>query len=283
MKKRAKAMLPEIKELISQRALEETGESRETLADKLVEEIKIKFPKEVPPAWETIIKRISAARRHEAVPLDNPWHLGTLKDFPLPIEAIPSILAVQKSEPILTRTGGISIRHAIWIARLYLTIKDTALLGKVSWLYALHQRISEIAKTDFDTRKYDKLLSNPKKLLEQYELNADYSTYKRAFEETTLGVEFAGVSFSVDFLLIRDNKVYAPLILQGKSLLLELPYSDPDKLLEECKKQPIVKSIKTHQSETIIRFKEPISQAFENKEFNEFLYNLFRKQKENEQ
>ncbi len=98
-KKRAKATLPAIKELITKRAIGEPQKNREDLADEIIEEIKEEYPKEVPPAWETVIKLISAARNHERYPIDNPWYIHTLKDYPISAEAIGHIIEVQKVQP----------------------------------------------------------------------------------------------------------------------------------------------------------------------------------------
>lgn len=76
---RAKAMLKAIKELITIRALEDRGKDRTLLAHELRDEIKAKFPQEIAPTTETIIKKISGARsHHETSPLDKPWSLAVL-------------------------------------------------------------------------------------------------------------------------------------------------------------------------------------------------------------
>ena len=72
-------MLKAIKELITIRALEDRGKDRTLLAHELRDEIKAKFPQEIAPTTETIIKKISGARsHHETSPLDKPWSLAVL-------------------------------------------------------------------------------------------------------------------------------------------------------------------------------------------------------------
>ena len=56
---RAKTMLPAIKELITIRAIGENEKDRNLLAHELIEEIKKKFPQELPPTSTTLIKKIS--------------------------------------------------------------------------------------------------------------------------------------------------------------------------------------------------------------------------------
>lgn len=97
--------------------------------------------------------------------LDPPWHLGTLEDYPLPVEAIPYILLVQDvmHEPV-------TIRQARWIARLYTIFGDyhrikgkekrqvAAELYNWSKGYATHEIICRLAGTPFDTSELDKAL-----------------------------------------------------------------------------------------------------------------------------
>jgi hypothetical protein len=115
---RAKTMLPAIKELITTKALVDRGKDRILLAHEIREEIKDKFPQEIAPTIETIIKKISAARCHSADPLDDVWHLGTLDRYPLLSEAIPYILKVKEC----MKKPNISIRQAIWVSRLYTSV-----------------------------------------------------------------------------------------------------------------------------------------------------------------
>ena len=58
---RAKTMLPQIREFIVEAAIS-TAIKREALAQELLMIIDKKYPKEIPPKIETIIKEISKAR-----------------------------------------------------------------------------------------------------------------------------------------------------------------------------------------------------------------------------
>jgi len=205
-KKREKALLPEIKILITERALSDPR-SREELADELIVEIKNKYPHKVPPAWETVIKLISAARNHQPSPLDKPWHLGlTLdryglnKDYLLAAEDIAAIIEVQKwleiakDHPLLSSipewtdsitSGGmattvwlLTIREALWISKLY---KEKSLAGNTYRLwyaaktYADYQRLCEISNTPpFDTIKLDEALRNDTMGKAKYDLFSEY-------------------------------------------------------------------------------------------------------------
>lgn len=278
MKKREKTIHPEIKNMITERALA-TDRDRGTLADELIDEIMLKYPDRVPPAFDTVIKDISKARNHAPSPLDKPWHMGTLKDYPLPPEAIPSILAALESREMFTRHREVTIRQALWISRLHTVVKHKDDLCKIAWHYAFNERISEISRTDLNTSEYDRRLPNSKELLEYFEnptLKADFATYKKAFEQTT-GVEYAGVSFPVDFMLFNEEKVFAPIKIKDKPIYLELPFTDSKALLNGLKKENNIKSIKKlDNGTTLVVLKKPVSHAFENKEFNEYLHNLIK-------
>jgi len=90
-------------------------------------------------------------------PLDKHWHLGVLKDNPfIPADAIPYILKIQKiqnSKPELL--GKLTIRQAIWVSRLYTTVKNIRSLGKISYYYSLGEQIHVLSGTTFDTSFYD--------------------------------------------------------------------------------------------------------------------------------
>jgi len=182
IKKRAKIILPEIKKLISQRAINEPNKSREKLADELIEEIINRYPKELPPSWETVIKKVSAARNHEQNPLDNLWHMGTLEDYPITSESLPYIAGVQdwreKTPDDFGQTRKpLTIREAQWVARLYPFVNNplfiigkkkvkirnpAAYLSQWAEAYAEYQIICELSDTSFDTIQLDRDLREGK-------------------------------------------------------------------------------------------------------------------------
>jgi hypothetical protein len=108
----------------------------------------------------------------EASGLDNPWHLGTLIDKPLPPEAIPELLALQEwnkkehSEIMYFRNEAITIRQALWVARILgiLTLlrsdkhRKTDLyrwLWEWSYTYAQYERVCTLSKEIFNTSILD--------------------------------------------------------------------------------------------------------------------------------
>lgn len=187
---RAKAMLPAIKELITIRALEDREKDRTLLAHELREEIQKRFPQEIAPTAETLIKKISEARNHATDPLDGPWHLGILNkldDYGMPYISADGIEAILKIQDWLSSIRGqafvdvlvkkkkkpkhkyaffsilfgiLSIRQAKWISALYRsTGNDLEYLWLVSFYYTYSEIISNISDTPFDTRLIDMYLT----------------------------------------------------------------------------------------------------------------------------
>lgn len=276
-KQKGPRIKPSLKQTIVSEAIRYPTKPRAALAAELQD--LIERMGEISPTDETLMRMISEARNKEESPLDKPWHMATLKDYPLPTEAIPSILAVLESQEMFTRQREVTIRQALWISRIHTVVKPKDDLMKIAWYYAFNERISEVSHTDFNTYEYDRRLSNPKKLLEYFEnpnLKADFAVYKKAFEQTT-GVEYAGVSFPVDHMFFDEEKVFAPINIKDKPIYLKLPFTDSKALLNGLKKENNIKSInKLDNGITLVVLKKSVSLAFENKEFNEYLHNLIK-------
>lgn len=105
-------------------------------------------------------------------PEDKPWCLASLSKYPLPLEAIPTILLVQhnvqshrnpkvavkpkEGQPV---TGSFTIREAQWVARLKF-IEDIVTLEHWAHAYAIAERASAIIDRDFDSSEMDKAILN---------------------------------------------------------------------------------------------------------------------------
>lgn len=178
-------MLPKIRQLIAFRAKSEPNKDRQVLAEELIGEIKEKFPTEIPPVSDTVIKKISEARNKEVDALDTPWHMGTLEEYPLPAGAIARVLEVQnlqlQYEFVLKDFNGgvpfqvpLTIRQAKWISRLCEIngLKDAKVLFLASLVYWIEEVICEIARTPFDTSQLDRIVaqSQPLDALKSYGL-----------------------------------------------------------------------------------------------------------------
>jgi hypothetical protein len=182
-KKRAKAMLPEIKLLITSTALNQPEVGRMDLADELITEIEKDYPTVVPPAWETVVKIISEAR-NQSSDEDKPWSMETLNvqeaanvlldDHVLVKRRISSKTIAQIF--ILKAMGlqAFSVRDAKWLDRLSALplpleiLRDQAqqlsLLEKLQEI-SDNKRIKNISRIKFDTKAWEnnlvKLLRDP--------------------------------------------------------------------------------------------------------------------------
>jgi hypothetical protein len=108
--------------------------------------------------------------------LDKLWNLGIMskEDYPdypeLTAEAIEAIIDVQKwAEKVNieriyeTERYGITIRQALWIARLYRAVKkhigrSVEQLWRVAWTYSAYEILCSLSGTDFDTWEFDRAL-----------------------------------------------------------------------------------------------------------------------------
>jgi hypothetical protein len=114
---------------------------REELAGELIEEITKEFKRETPPAWETVVKKISEAR-NRANGKDVAWGLGTLDDYPLSPLAVANIFALKT-----TGLRTISIRDAVWFDRLSMLPIPSAVVRLLAQQLSTHERIFELTQT----------------------------------------------------------------------------------------------------------------------------------------
>jgi hypothetical protein len=159
--RRSKTMSNEIKWLIAETATS-NSKNREDLAEELLNQIKTRYPSEIPPTTETIIKLISKYRNHSRPPLDRPFNLGELADFPdlaLDSESISRIFEVKT---YMRKEGNplpLTFRQAKWISILHrIKVKNTHQIPYLwfsSFTYANYEIICEIAGTSVDTHKLD--------------------------------------------------------------------------------------------------------------------------------
>lgn len=144
---------------------ENSGKDREILANEI--EALLQTSGQKPPSLDTIKKMISTFRNKNN-PLDMPWHLGTLKDYPISEFAVNKILLLkpfaEHREPIfegrLQSWQVITIRNALWLSKL------SALYISFEWLwdcvkeYSKQEKIAELAGNAFDSSEIDNDLAN---------------------------------------------------------------------------------------------------------------------------
>jgi hypothetical protein len=138
---------PETKVIITQYVFkpENRDKSRIVLADELEALLG-----DASPSLDTLTRMISRIR-NTVSPLDTPWHLGTLRDYPLPADAVAKILEIRAK----TGQEDMTIRKAQWVARLMaLPLAFEALVQQAA-MYALQEKIADAIGIPFDSSEYD--------------------------------------------------------------------------------------------------------------------------------
>jgi hypothetical protein len=159
--RRAKTMSADIKRFIADSSMS-NDKNREELAEELISQVRIKYPNEIPPTIDTVVKLISKYRNHSRTPLDRPWNLGELDEFPeLTIDS-ESINRIFEVKAYMRKEGNViplTFRQAKWISRLHrIKVKKTKYIPYLwftSFTYANYEIICEIADTSIDTHELD--------------------------------------------------------------------------------------------------------------------------------
>jgi len=113
------------------------------------------------------IRKRESARLPEQIGLDQPWSIGSLKDYYMPPEVVPTVLKVQlESESIGEKHGAdlvFTIRQALWVGRLNALTTNIFVLLHLSMLYAEDERACELSGTNkMDTRDFDeRIITQP--------------------------------------------------------------------------------------------------------------------------
>jgi hypothetical protein len=118
----------------------------------------------LPPGWpslSTVQKVLALIRKNRLVdPKDKPWSLSSLAEYPIPPEALPTVMSSYKKR--LAEDDVLPIREALWTARLYKLIDPPDLVRDWAFLYALDEMISELQGKPFDSTKLDlEMINNP--------------------------------------------------------------------------------------------------------------------------
>ncbi len=109
---------------------------------------------EIVPAEETLEKLISWARNHPDSPLDEPWSLGCLAEVEIPPEALLAIMQIMRKR-LPHAELDLTIREAMWIARLHKLFDDLELLDKWASAYAARERVCWILEWPHETSSLD--------------------------------------------------------------------------------------------------------------------------------
>jgi len=140
---------PHVRQLIYVKALENKT-PRLALAvelKNLIEEMG-----ELPPSEETMMRLISEARNHPNSPLDEPWSMATVNNYPIPPDVLPIVLVLSVH---MREFQTFTIRHAKWAARLCKITNKWPELARMVLKYSTSEIIHEIAKSSFDSTELD--------------------------------------------------------------------------------------------------------------------------------
>jgi len=145
---------PIIKRFIFQEAIRQRNVPRELLANRLIKEIE--ESNELAPTLETAKRYISKARNADN-PIDEPWTLGTCRDYPtfFPPGSLLFLTKMQYMDIFKNISNqGLSIRKAMWIVRLQPLVKEFfepddfkdehMILANIAEAYSAAERTSEI-------------------------------------------------------------------------------------------------------------------------------------------
>jgi len=99
------------------------------------------------PSLSSIQKELARIRRPEPSPEDKPWTLDTLRDKPLPPEALSKVFQIWLYNQESPSTPPLSIREARWIAQLSSMTEDVERLRLVAEMCAEWELIGELTNT----------------------------------------------------------------------------------------------------------------------------------------
>ena len=119
-----------------------------------------KYP-ELPEKWpglSAVQKVLATIRKREKGLSDSSedklWSLSSTAKYPIPSEALPTVMAAYKKR--LAKNDVLTIREALWMGRLYGVIEPKDLVYDWAFLYALWEMVSEDKKKPFfDSKDLD--------------------------------------------------------------------------------------------------------------------------------
>lgn len=145
------------------------------VARNILHERAVKKPKEYPDlqlkldtGWPSLSsvrgkafsKGKSGKTKHNPEGKDKPWCIATLDDYPIPPEAIPVVMSFYKKR--LAKDDVLTIREALWTARLYKIVDPLDLVFDWAFLYATDEMIADETGKPFGGRERDlELINNP--------------------------------------------------------------------------------------------------------------------------
>ena len=154
MPNRGPKVSPTVKELVRYVALKDKRPRRVVAIDL---QRQIKVIEEPIPEVETLERLISSMRNQTLDEQDNSWHVNTIVRYPMPYEALPTVLKVWADAVEGDRS--FTIREALWVARLYHAFKDAGLsddlelLNEVATHYAMREKAVSLTEKSADNKQ----------------------------------------------------------------------------------------------------------------------------------
>jgi hypothetical protein len=133
-------------------------EHQDWRAKEIKKEVNVRLRRvnpKLPPDWpglSAVQKELTKIRKRltelppEKQELDRPWSMATVMKYPIPPEALLSVLEVWVWTRENLKDAVFTIREAQWASRLYFLTSDTASLAKVARLYAWTEMVDEISE-----------------------------------------------------------------------------------------------------------------------------------------
>ena len=112
------------------------------------------------PSLSTVQKVLATYRKNKSKfpedPLERPWSMATLDDYPIPPEAILSVLEVWKFR--IEKGDILTIREAKWVARLSGVLKTIEDISYEAFEYARFELMFQLLNRPFDSTYLDREL-----------------------------------------------------------------------------------------------------------------------------
>lgn len=162
MPKKTRARITDAMQMdIVHAALAYPRRSRAEVAHALARQFGARSPKLI-----VLERKISYYRKNKDGPLEAPWSLASLGEYPIPSQNLAIVLAAAKWS-LEHMHEMLSIRHAKWVSQLadIASVIESQVftgswsdIGKIVWaasLYCYQELLCEVLKRPFDTRTLD--------------------------------------------------------------------------------------------------------------------------------
>jgi hypothetical protein len=155
---------------------------------------------DVSPTEDTLTRMISEARNQQPSELDQPWSIGACAEYNIPPDITPILIKIQKLKAANNEEkgslGGITIREAQWVTRLYLVAEPLVNRifdgdeNRLWWLtlivssYVQRERVSEQMNEQYpNTSDLDGLYFANEDPFSDVSLNAWWSTIPPEYQQ----------------------------------------------------------------------------------------------------